>query len=260
MATSGLLIRHPGSPSTGLIRLSQITGNSTTGPTWSFVPDAAGPVPGSGQFSTTESYDPWYQINASQSGTTTRVQTNDSRILNAVFRNGRLWFTHSGGRPNDGSDGSTMDRTVVSWYEVNPLLLNTTGTPVLQSGTLDGGADVHYFFPSIAVNMNDDAALGFSHSHSGIYVTAAVTGRQGTDPPGAMDPITTIKAGEDSYVKDFGSGRVRWGDYSATVVDPADDTTFWTIQEYAAMDVGAGFQAMTAGEPGGPSFHMEPSS
>ena len=53
-----------------------------------------------------------------------------------------------------------------------------------------------------------------------------------------MDPITTIKAGEDSYVKDFGSGRVRWGDYSATVVDPADDTTFWTIQEYAETDVG----------------------
>jgi hypothetical protein len=53
-----------------------------------------------------------------------------------------------------------------------------------------------------------------------------------------MDPITVIKPGEDSYEKDFGSSRVRWGDYSATVVDPVDDTTFWTIQEYAAMDVG----------------------
>ena len=228
-----------GSPATGYIRLSQITGNSATGPTWSFVPDAAGPDPGSGQFLATESYDPFYQINASQLGTTTEVQTNDSRILNAVFRNGRLWFTHSGGRPNDGSDSpTTKDRTVVSWYEVNPLRLNTTGAPVLQSGTLDGGAGVHYFFPSIAVNKNNDAALGFSRSLPGIYVSAAVTGRQGTDPTGTMDPITTIKAGEDSYVKDFGSGRVRWGDYSATVVDPADDTTFWTIQEYAETDVG----------------------
>ena len=31
---------------------------------------------------------------------------------------------------------------------------------------------------------------------------------------------------------------MRWGDYSATVVDPEDDTTFWTIQEYAVEDEG----------------------
>ena len=27
----------------------------------------------------------------------------------------------------------------------------------------------------------------------------------------------------------------RWGDFSATVVDPADDVTFWTLQEYAQI-------------------------
>lgn len=53
-----------------------------------------------------------------------------------------------------------------------------------------------------------------------------------------MSPIELLKAGEDVYEKDFGSGRVRWGDYSATVVDPLDDLTFWTIQEYAETDVG----------------------
>ena len=65
------------------------------------------------------------------------------------------------------------------------------------------------------------------------------TGRKYSYPPGAMGTISVLKAGEDSYVKDFGSGRVRWGDYSATVVDPVDDTTFWTIQEYAETDVGS---------------------
>ena len=43
-----------------------------------------------------------------------------------------------------------------------------------------------------------------------------------------------LKAGEAPYTKDFGSGRVRWGDYSATVVDPLNDIDMWTIQEYAA--------------------------
>jgi hypothetical protein len=227
-----------GTPSTGLIRLSQITGAPPGSPVWSFVPDTGGPVPGSGLFWTTESYDPWYQINASQLGTTTRVQTNDSRILNAVYRNGRLWFTHSAGRPNISDFGLSIDRTVVSWYEVNPLLLNSQPNPVLQSGTLAPGVDGHFFFPSIAANRNNDVALGFSLSDPSTYVAAAATGRQSGDPTGTMDPITVIKPGEDSYVKDFSSGRVRWGDYSATVVDPVDDTTFWTIQEYAAMDVG----------------------
>jgi hypothetical protein len=29
----------------------------------------------------------------------------------------------------------------------------------------------------------------------------------------------------------------RWGDFSATVVDPTDDTSFWTLQEYAKFPV-----------------------
>jgi PKD repeat protein len=31
-----------------------------------------------------------------------------------------------------------------------------------------------------------------------------------------------------------GDARNRWGDYSAAVTDPADDTAFWVLQEYAA--------------------------
>ncbi|MCP4285632.1 MAG: hypothetical protein GY792_14440, partial [Gammaproteobacteria bacterium] len=32
----------------------------------------------------------------------------------------------------------------------------------------------------------------------------------------------------------------RWGDYSATAIDPVDDLTFWTLQEYAGTNVGGG--------------------
>jgi PKD repeat protein len=44
-----------------------------------------------------------------------------------------------------------------------------------------------------------------------------------------------MKAGESAYTKTFGSGRNRWGDYSLSAVDPANDTDLWTIQEYAAL-------------------------
>jgi hypothetical protein len=48
-----------------------------------------------------------------------------------------------------------------------------------------------------------------------------------------MRSDTVFKAGEASFFNDL-DGRNRWGDYSATVVDPLNDTDLWTIQEYAA--------------------------
>jgi hypothetical protein len=53
--------------------------------------------------------------------------------------------------------------------------------------------------------------------------------------------VLTFKAGEATYFKTFSGSRNRWGDYSNTVVDPANDTDFWTIQEYAATPPGDGF-------------------
>ena len=41
--------------------------------------------------------------------------------------------------------------------------------------------------------------------------------------------------------------RNRWGDYSATQVDPSDDLTLWTIQEYARIPVGHGDQSGRSG-------------
>ncbi len=54
-----------------------------------------------------------------------------------------------------------------------------------------------------------------------------------------MNPNGVTKAGEAPYVL-FRGGSNRWGDFSATVVDPTDDLSFWTIQEFAAQSVGSG--------------------
>jgi hypothetical protein len=48
-----------------------------------------------------------------------------------------------------------------------------------------------------------------------------------------------LKAGVDGYFKTFAGLFNRWGDYSTTVVDPSDDLSFWTILQFAALDVGA---------------------
>src|SRR4030095_6610583 len=94
------------------------------------------------------------------------------------------------------------------------------------------------FYPSIAANQNGDAVIGVSRADATRDAEAAYAGRLASDPPGTMAPPAVLKLGEDAYVKTFGSGTIRWGDYSATSVDPSDSTTFWTIQEYAATGVG----------------------
>jgi outer membrane protein assembly factor BamB len=159
-----------------------------------------------------------------------RIQTNDSRIQNVVHRNGRLWAAHTVFLPS-----STPDRASVQWWQIE-----TDGT-VVQRGLVDDPTAARFHaFPSIAVNRNDDTLLGFSSFSAAEPASARYAYRIATDPAGTMQVPVVLKPGEDCYYKDFGSGLNRWGDYSATVVDPVDDTRMWTIQEYAATSVGTG--------------------
>jgi hypothetical protein len=46
--------------------------------------------------------------------------------------------------------------------------------------------------------------------------------------------LILLQSGTASYQNTDSSGTSRWGDYSATSVDPTDPTHFWTIQMYAS--------------------------
>jgi len=230
------------------IELSRITGTAAN-PVWSLVPDANGPTPGTGLFTAPTPYNttshaapgcPRGIVCAQQLGSQHPVISGVERVINAVVRNGKLWFVHGGGWQNE---PAIPDRIATYWYEVDPLLLNTTGNPVIQSGVIDSGiAGGAITFPSIAVNSNNDALIGFSRMGPNRYIETGFVSRLAADPLGAMSAIQLGKVGEAPYYKPDQTGRNRWGDYSATVVDPADDITFWTIQEYAATPDPVAFQ------------------
>jgi hypothetical protein len=222
---------YAGNDTTFLVRLSRITGTPSN-PQWSVVPNSS--FAGTGLFRVANNFNR-SQIDASQQGTSTLISTGDSRLLSAAYRGGRIWCTHSGGLP--AKILPTPDRTALFWYQLNPLGMPN---PTVQSGMIDGGTGVHYFFPSIAANAAGDACLGFTRSDASRFAEAAFAGRLATDPAGTMQPIQQLKAGESSYSKFFSGTENRWGDYSNTCVDPTDDLTFWTIQEYAAQNIGSG--------------------
>src|SRR5262249_52624278 len=65
------------------------------------------------------------------------------------------------------------------------------------------------------------------------HIDAATAGRLADDPPGTLQSPLVLTTSSTAYnpPADPGPPR-RWGDYSHTSVDPDDDMTFWTIQEY----------------------------
>jgi len=146
----------------------------------------------------------------------------DSRLLNAVYRDGFLWTTHI-------VANKANTKTEVAWYQINPANTSLSlpfGTPAQQGRISD--ASRWYYFPSIAVNAVGDVGIGFSGSSTTEFAGAYYTARNASDAPGTMQSVGLLKAGLASYKRN------RWGDFSTTVVDPIDDSTFWTVQEYAA--------------------------
>jgi hypothetical protein len=161
---------------------------------------------------------------APQLGTTHKIQNNDDRILNVVYRNGSLWAAHNVFLP-----ASHPTRTAAQWWQFAP-----DGT-VQQFGRVDDATGTNFYaFPTIAVNSQNDVLLSYSIFSATQYASASYSIRSGGDPPNTLRSVNLLKAGEAVYYKTFGGSQNRWGDFSSTVVDPANDLDFWTIQEYAS--------------------------
>ncbi|MES2704567.1 MAG: T9SS type A sorting domain-containing protein [Bacteroidota bacterium] len=159
---------------------------------------------------------------APQLGVTNKVQNNDNRITNCVFRNGKVWCAHTVFYPSTG----TPTRSSVMWWQID-----TAAVPQ-QVGLIDDPTGAKFYaFPSIAVNALDDALVGFSTFSSSIYPSAAYSIHYHTDPDDSMRTPYIYRYGKKPYYRTFGGTQNRWGDYSATCVDPRNDNDFWTIQE-----------------------------
>ncbi len=203
--------------SSGYLRLTGITGNVSS-PTLS----AGGWIPITPRAS---------PVLAPQRGTSTTVDTGDTRFsAQPVLVNGKLWAVHS---VRGGTASAPTSVNQIAWYRINPV------TNVLEdSGLLPTPAGLHVYFPSIAVNPDGDIVIGYSGSDSSTYISGFYTaGRyngSSTTNSVTWGQNTVTAAGAGSYVVTFGGTRNRWGDYSATTIDPADPGIFWTIQEYVS--------------------------
>ncbi|HVF56281.1 MAG TPA: DUF4214 domain-containing protein [Pyrinomonadaceae bacterium] len=166
---------------------------------------------------------------APQKDSDRKIQTFDNRMQGVVYRNGSLWCAQTVFLPASGPTRST-----VQWWQLNPAAQAGVAVAPLQRGLVDPSGTDWYAFPSIAVNKNNDVLIGYTRFSAARYPSANYSFRAGTDPANSLRDDAVLKAGESFYYKTFGATQNRWGDYSATVVDPSNDLDLWTIQEYAA--------------------------
>ncbi|MCX6922757.1 MAG: hypothetical protein NT154_06020, partial [Verrucomicrobia bacterium] len=159
----------------------------------------------------------------------------DDRLFAAHLRNGRLWTAHNIQVNSSGVASSSGGRNGCRWYE----LQNLTSTPALvQSGTVFDSAASNpksFWIPSILVSGQGHAAMGFSTAGATNRANSGTVGRLSGDSLNTMQTPVDYTASSTAYnpPSDPGgaSGR-RWGDFSFTSLDPNDDMTMWTIQEF----------------------------
>ena len=176
-------------------------------------------------------------------GNNGRVDALDDRLFAAHIRNGHLWTAHNIAVAATGvASTATTRRNGLRWYDIFGVRSSdNAGVPVLtQSGTIfDAAATVaaarQYTIPSVAVSGQGHVAMGYSTAGTPNRLDAGATGRLSGDALGTMQAPALLSSSSTAYnpASDPGgaSGR-RWGDYSFTSVDPLDDMTMWTIQEF----------------------------
>jgi len=163
------------------------------------------------------------------SGSFGRIQTNDSSIISAAWRNDRLFAAHSIGLPSTA-------QSHVRWYEFD----SSGSSPSLtQQGTIDPGVGIHTYYPSIEIAPNGDVGMTFMQSSSTQFMSMYVTGQNSANLPGQMRTPILAQAGLRTYrAFDCVIGTIfvddcRAGDYSGISIDPNFSNMFCAANEYA---------------------------
>lgn len=187
------------------------------------------------------------------------VDPNDTKLLAAAIYKNKLtgktslWTAHciAVNQAGDYVPDSVFEneaRDASRFYEIGDIYKSPE---IEQQGTLfdrnhpNGRKAVNYFNPSIASNGQGHALLGGTTASFKEYLNVFIAGHDEENGPGSIHHPQ--KATKTTAIYDLFSPR--WGDFSQTVVDPLDDQTLWTFQEYTATDGNFGVRAVQVKAP-----------
>jgi hypothetical protein len=162
-------------------------------------------------------------LTATQPDGTATLLANDARLAAKVYAvGGVLYAVHSTEYNN---------RIAIRWYRIN-----ATNHVVLEQGLISD-TNLDLFFPSIAANANGSVVIACNGSSVNTYISCFAYVGQTVNGVTSFGNSILLQSGLANYHDlneiigtDLGTPTdSRWGDYSATSVDPNDPTHFWTI-------------------------------
>ena len=169
------------------------------------------------------------------------LDTNDDRMNQVVYEDGKLWaglntIVGGGGTNPDGTEDYA--RCGIAYFLVSPSINNGSvrGTIASQGYVAAPGQD-SILFPSIGVTPTGKAAMTFTLVgpsptllfSNGFYPSMAYTRLSATSAPGVIRVGASGYAPEDGF-SGYPSGVARWGDYTAAVADA--DGSIWMAAEW----------------------------
>lgn len=132
----------------------------------------------------------------------------------------KMWAVHSVGTPGAGTYSS------FHYVRIN------TNTMTTEHQQIYGAPGFWHIYAALEVDKMENVAVTFSRSGTTEYVGAFVAGKR--NDISEFGPSIQLAAGQGNYVKDFGSGRNRWGDYNGIWLDPVNQLNMWVFTEYVA--------------------------
>ncbi len=166
---------------------------------------------------------------AIQPNTTQTLDTNDDRVLSAVWENNNLWFA-----ANDNCSGNSCARLIN---------ITTQGTsPPTKVQDFDYGAPgQYYFYPAVSLS-HGTLVVVYGQSSLTMYPSLLVTGQTLNDPLNTLQAPITIVSGTASDTSTVVTP-ARYGDYFGAATDPnpsPGSPPFWVAGEYRKS---SGFQS-----------------
>ena len=155
-------------------------------------------------------------INPPQPDGSDNLDDGDARLSALAYQvNGSLYAVHAIQVNNQAS---------VRWYR-----LSATNFALLESGTITH-SNLDLFYPSIAASSNGVVVIACNGCSASSYLSSYALVGETRGGVTTFGDLLLLKAGLDSYQYSGTFSTSRWGDYSATCVDPVDPRHFWTIQ------------------------------